>query len=451
MNYAKAYDINELSIFGVMVKNMNILRYIQITLFVVVLLFFALTFADSNFQSVSFAEENGADESFFEPIPEGYYPAQIDSKSKVAGDVLLDLSHLPYHAQFTSFITMMQGLGFNVTVASDYANLASYDILIVSVPQAFFSNADINSLISFLDSGKIVLIFGENRMVNNIQINALLYSIGAGVLIGNNMVHEPINYFDAFTFHPIIMDYTNHCLNDNVFQVGYAATSQLILENPASALSYSTPGSYLDRPPYGNGPFVITAIADPTVHPTWKLFISGDSNSFSYYQGDDFFSMFDNAQYAENIVLWCDEICITQGDCDDGLFCNGQEVCNLTTNNCESGDWPCLNDGLFCNGEESCDEASDSCLGDKPCPDDGLFCNGTEGCDETSDACTNSGDPCLENQQCNEETDKCESSDIPGTDDDDSGLWDDDDDNEDDEEELWPQGEVSGGNQSCCG
>jgi hypothetical protein len=46
--------------------------------------------------------------------------------------------------------------------------------------------------------------------------------------------------------------------------------------------------------------------------------------------------------------------CATDADCDDGLYCNGQEACDPSTNECIPGDFPCLEDS-------TCDEESDSC------------------------------------------------------------------------------------------
>ena len=34
--------------------------------------------------------------------------------------------------------------------------------------------------------------------------------------------------------------------------------------------------------------------------------------------------------------------CVTDAHCDDGLFCNGAEVCNLNDNECRPGTVPCL-------------------------------------------------------------------------------------------------------------
>ncbi len=74
--------------------------------------------------------------------------------------------------------------------------------------------------------------------------------------------------------------------------------------------------------------------------------------------------------------------CFENDDCDDGVFCNGQEQCD--------------------NGE---------CVaGEDPCADDGLYCNGDEFCDESGDECGHTGDPCDEDRVCNEDTDDCDES-----------------------------------------
>ena len=92
-----------------------------------------------------------------------------------------------------------------------------------------------------------------------------------------------------------------------------------------------------------------------------------------------------------------DDVCFHTGTpCpDDDEFCNGVPVCEETTDQCLAPADPCPDDGLFCNGAESCDEVGDQCvqLG-IPCPDDGSFCTGVESCDEAIDQCLQSGDPC---------------------------------------------------------
>ncbi len=99
---------------------------------------------------------------------------------------------------------------------------------------------------------------------------------------------------------------------------------------------------------------------------------------------------------------------------DDGVFCNGPEICDPQAG-CQSGGNPCLNQGLICDeaGREcractqdgDCDDSvactADSCdtgtciftPDDNACPDDGDFCNGTEICDRQA-GCVGSGDPC---------------------------------------------------------
>jgi hypothetical protein len=48
-------------------------------------------------------------------------------------------------------------------------------------------------------------------------------------------------------------------------------------------------------------------------------------------------------------------------DCDDGLFCNGQETCKAV-GQCKAGTSVACGDTLFCTVNERCDEATDSCV-----------------------------------------------------------------------------------------
>jgi hypothetical protein len=153
-------------------------------------------------------------------------------------------------------------------------------------------------------------------------------------------------------------------------------------------------------------------------------------------------------------------ICTSDADCDDGVFCNGVESCNLDTHQCVAvsacppsipaticnedtdtcdpyctSDFDC-DDGLFCNGIESCnldthqcvavsacppsipptvcDEVNDSCeifcTSDLDC-NDGLFCNGVETCDLPTNSCVavSACPPSIPPTICNEDTDTCDS------------------------------------------
>ena len=66
----------------------------------------------------------------------------------------------------------------------------------------------------------------------------------------------------------------------------------------------------------------------------------------------------------------------------------------------------CEDDGVFCNGGEICEKGK--CVSEgNPCEDDGLFCNGEESCDEKNDVCLSGTSPCEGGEECNEETDQC--------------------------------------------
>ena len=155
---------------------------------------------------------------------------------------------------------------------------------------------------------------------------------------------------------------------------------------------------------------------------------------------------------ATTIVIPPPPECESDLDCDDGLYCNGSEICD--ENKCHAGSNLCPDDGLFCNGIESCDDEMDACvftenpcephlicdeeidscvgclddvdcddglhcngeescvdgvcqLEIEPCLDDELFCNGDEICDEDNDTCIHTGNPCQEGETCDELTDDC--------------------------------------------
>lgn len=113
---------------------------------------------------------------------------------------------------------------------------------------------------------------------------------------------------------------------------------------------------------------------------------------------------------------------------DDGLFCNGDEVCESGQCIGHTGD-PCGDDGVFCNGTEFCNEDYDECEHTgNPCLDDGLFCNGDEYCMELFDMCGHTGDPCPPGTTCIELLDECLAADDDVVDDDtvDDDLVDDD-------------------------
>jgi hypothetical protein len=151
--------------------------------------------------------------------------------------------------------------------------------------------------------------------------------------------------------------------------------------------------------------------------------------------------------------------CTRDADCDDGAWCNGNEVCNAGS--CQAGTPVVCDDGLFCNGTDTCNEAADSCdTGAPPDPDDGVsctddscneatdsidnvpnnslcdngqFCDGSEvcdpvndcqagsdpcpggGCDEVDDVCLGCGDgTCDPGEDCNSCPSDCISGELPG-------------------------------------
>jgi hypothetical protein len=97
----------------------------------------------------------------------------------------------------------------------------------------------------------------------------------------------------------------------------------------------------------------------------------------------------------------------TNSLCDNGLFCDGTETCHAALG-CQVGTAVACGDGVSCT-VDSCNEGTDSCDNtptDSLC-DNGLFCDGAEVCNATL-GCQDQADPCTGSQTCNETSDICE-------------------------------------------
>jgi hypothetical protein len=79
-------------------------------------------------------------------------------------------------------------------------------------------------------------------------------------------------------------------------------------------------------------------------------------------------------QVADTQSNSCTPGCTVNGDCDDGLFCNGAETCNSGT--CQAGTDPCVG--------QTCDEVGDVCVP--------LVCNNNGTCDSGEDCGNCPGD-----------------------------------------------------------
>jgi hypothetical protein len=107
--------------------------------------------------------------------------------------------------------------------------------------------------------------------------------------------------------------------------------------------------------------------------------------------------------------------CETSSDCDDGIFCNGQETC--TGGVCMPGSLE--DDGIDCT-QTVCDEQAQE-VRHEPIHSlcgDGQFCNGAERCDPESGCVpgnpppVDDGDPCT-NDYCDESMDRLVNEPIP--------------------------------------
>jgi hypothetical protein len=96
--------------------------------------------------------------------------------------------------------------------------------------------------------------------------------------------------------------------------------------------------------------------------------------------------------------------CSVSSDCDNAIFCDGEEAC--INGRCISGSVPCPQGTM-------CDEETRSCIPLGPPPecerdidcDDGIFCNGEETC--SYGACVQGAAPCHAGQVCREKHGHC--------------------------------------------
>ena len=100
--------------------------------------------------------------------------------------------------------------------------------------------------------------------------------------------------------------------------------------------------------------------------------------------------------------------CITDKSCNDGIFCNGEEICDYGLQETSVYSWSTGLAGSTSNTGNTGNELGICRRGEEPCPDDGLYCTGEESCDEENRVCLSTGDPCEpEGLVCDEEVDAC--------------------------------------------
>ena len=114
---------------------------------------------------------------------------------------------------------------------------------------------------------------------------------------------------------------------------------------------------------------------------------------------------------------YCDEVndvvvnSVNDSNCDNGLYCDGVETCDAELD-CQIGTPINCDNGLYCDGVESCNEYTDSCNSGTPINcDNGLFCDGAEVCNEVTESCDSgtvvdcSGNDLLEIATCDNNPD----------------------------------------------
>jgi hypothetical protein len=141
--------------------------------------------------------------------------------------------------------------------------------------------------------------------------------------------------------------------------------------------------------------------------------VAGDDDPCPGPDGDD-----DCSESCDEATDSCTAIDDDGTDCNDGVFCNGDDTCSNGACSVHDGD-PCVGPDGDENCAESCDETSNSCTAEDPdgtsC-DDGLYCTVTDACSDGT--CVGEDSPCPGadgdddcSESCNEATDDCTAAD----------------------------------------
>ena len=95
--------------------------------------------------------------------------------------------------------------------------------------------------------------------------------------------------------------------------------------------------------------------------------------------------------------------CSTDADCSDGLYCNGTETCVAGV--CQAGTPINCSDGVACT-VDSCDETIKACVNtpNNALCDDGLYCNGAETCNVTLGCQLGTPVVCNDGNECTTDT-----------------------------------------------
>lgn len=205
--------------------------------------------------------------------------------------ILIDTSHDCFWSaeqiedKFSMLIEYLQSSGHEVAIENDFENLLNYNVAVFLLTEEQYSTDDVALVRHFLNDGGALLVMGEwyQWFIDINPLNALLDDLGAGIQIREASLLDPVNNQNENDFEVIIQDFSDNCLMDGLESVLHSGSAPLTLENPDSALYYSSADSYLLEFPEEAGPFTLAAVADPKTHSNWNLIVTGDTSQLSDY------------------------------------------------------------------------------------------------------------------------------------------------------------------------
>ena len=316
-----------------------------------------------------------------------------------------------------SWLTNGQTYYYVVTAMDDYGNESGYSNEVSITPSADAPPLPPIGVDATGELGQIYLeYYARFQGTDHFNIYRSTVSGGAYTLIDStpSEEYEDFSAADGATYYYVVtgVDASGH---ESVYSAEVAAAAITPLPPPYDVyavaytssvrISWTMPsdqridGFGIYRSSTSGGPYSQTGAVQDTMWTDYDV-VAGTT----YYYVVVSIQNQTESDYSEEVFATPGG-CTSDAQCDDGLYCNGGETCSAGT--CLAGTAINCDDAIPCT-VDSCNESTDTCdntLNHAYC-DDGLYCNGLEVCDAVSD-CLAGTDPCP-GEICNETTDTCE-------------------------------------------
>ncbi len=170
--------------------------------------------------------------------------------SSTSGDYIIE-------DQLSELAALLTGRGATVhsltaPATFNYAAISQYDVLALVVPQSSYSAQERADIQAFVQNGGRLVVIGEFDLwtpgsIARPILNGILSSLGTGIALNADLVHDPIDYDGSNDFWPIIHEFlTTDPVNQGVGQVVEYAGASLSVSSPGYATAWGDSHTYTD-------------------------------------------------------------------------------------------------------------------------------------------------------------------------------------------------------------